>query len=373
MLIQYFREICLSLRSSAQETVKKIIHIDADCFYASVEMRENPALHNEAIAVGGPPEKRGVIATCNYEARKFGVRSAMSSAIAKKLCPSLQILAPRIQLYKAYSSQMRDIFYEYTDLIEPLSLDEAYLDVTESATLYGSATFIAREIRERVCEKLGITVSAGVAPVKFLAKIASDWRKPDGLFVIKPEDVDAFVKRLDLRSLPGVGPVTADKLASKGFYTCRDVQEAGVEALISAFGSHSQRLFNMACGIDNRPVDTRHDRKSMSVEKTYASDVVDLNNIYGFLEDLIAELNDRYAKLEGEYRIKKRFVKLKFNDFTTTTVEAGLPTEGEGALDQFRRLAGAAWYRRKRPVRLIGLGFRLGPRTSQQLEFDFKE
>jgi len=192
--------------------MRKIIHIDADCFFAAVEMRENPRLSRRPIAVGGAPDKRGVIATCNYPARAFGVRSAMASAYAKKLCPQLLIIRPRFELYREVSQQMRQIFRHYSEQIEPLSLDEAYLDVSDSAHFSGSATRIAVDIRRQIQSQLGLSVSAGVAPNKLLAKIASDWRKPDGLFVIRPEQVLDFVGPLAVSRLYGVGKVTAGRL-----------------------------------------------------------------------------------------------------------------------------------------------------------------
>ncbi len=201
-------------------SLRKIIHVDCDCFYAAIEMRDDPRLAGRPMAVGGSPERRGVIATCNYEARAYGVRSAMSSRHALKLCPDLLIVKPRFEAYREASREIHAIFRDYTELIEPLSLDEAYLDVSDSQWYSGSATRIAEDIRRRVARTLHITVSAGVAPNKFLAKIASDWRKPNGLFVITPGEVEAFVAALPVARLHGVGKVTADKLARLGIETC---------------------------------------------------------------------------------------------------------------------------------------------------------
>ena len=203
---------------------RKILHIDADSFYASVEMRENPELRGRPIAVGGKAERRGVIATSNYEARKFGVHSAMASSRAMALCPQLIIVPPRFELYRGVSRQFHQIFQLYTKIIEPLSLDEAFLDVSTSSCCSGSATLMAQEILQRINDELQLTVSAGVAPNKFLAKVASDWNKPNGIFVIPPEDIAAFVLELPVKKINGVGKVTASRLKKMGVETCADLQ-----------------------------------------------------------------------------------------------------------------------------------------------------
>ncbi len=354
--------------------MKKIIHIDADCFFAAVEMRENPGLISLPIAVGGSPDSRGVIATCNYEARKFGVHSAMSSALALKLCPFLKILPPRMSLYREYSQAMRSIFLQYTDLIEPLSLDEAYLDVTGSDNLKGSATLIARHIRSQVKSDVGISASAGVAPVKFLAKIASDWKKPDGLFVIEPSMVKSFVRPLSVKKLPGVGPVTAEKLARHGVYTCEDINACGLERLVRLFGTFGPKLFQMARGEDDRAVQPFSERKSISVEKTYADDVGKLSGLFPRLSGLLAELMARIEKAKAKDKVSKAFVKLKFNDFSVTTVETSfLYTMHAEAGDVYGRLLSAAWQRKKMPVRLLGVGVRLRANSPSQLRLALGE
>src|SRR5690606_11530943 len=213
------------MRAFMNSSVRKIIHVDCDCFYAAIEMRDDPSLAGKPLAVGGSPDKRGVVATCNYDARAYGVRSAMPMRTAVKLCPDLTIVRPRMDVYKAVSRQIHQIFRDYTEIIEPLSLDEAYLDVSDSSHFNGSATRIAREIRRRVASELHITVSAGVAPNKFIAKIASDWRKPDGMFVVTPEQVDEFVAALPVNKLHGVGKVTAEKMARLGIRTCADLRD----------------------------------------------------------------------------------------------------------------------------------------------------
>jgi DNA polymerase-4 len=222
--------------------MRKIIHIDMDCFFAAVEMRDNPALREVPLAIGGAADRRGVISTCNYVARRFGVRSAMPSALARKLCPPLVLIPGRMAVYKETSRQLRAIFLRYTEQVEPLSLDEAYLDVTQSPRCGGSATMMAAEIRAAISAELGLTASAGVAPNKFLAKLASEQRKPDGLFVIRPQEVDEFVRQLPLGKLPGIGRKTAERLESLGLYSCEDARQLGNEELIARFGKLGEML-----------------------------------------------------------------------------------------------------------------------------------
>ena len=336
--------------------MRKIIHIDCDCFYAAIEMRDDPRLAGKPLAVGGSPDKRGVVATCNYEARAWGVHSAMAMRTALKLCPDLHVVRPRMEAYREVSREIHGIFRDYTELIEPLSLDEAYLDVTASPYCDGSATRIAAQIRSRVAQALRITVSAGVAPNKFLAKIASDWRKPNGLFVITPDEVEAFVAELPVGKLHGVGKVTADKLARLGVRTCLELRDWERLALLREFGSFGERLWGLARGIDERPVENDSRRQSLSVETTFDRDLPDLPACQAQLAELFDELNRRLAGLDASYRPGKPFVKLKFADFTQTTLEQA----GAGRdLDSFRLLVAQAHARGAKPVRLIGLGVRL--------------
>lgn len=336
--------------------MRKIIHVDCDAFFAAIEMRDDPSLANRPMAVGGLAEQRGVIATCNYEARAYGVRSAMASAHALKLCPDLLIVRPRREAYREASQEIHTIFRTYTDLIEPLSLDEAFLDVTGCEHFAGSATRIAQDIRRRVWQQLRITVSAGVAPNKFLAKIASDWKKPDGLFVITPAQVDEFVLGLPVTKLHGVGRVTAEKLQRMGVRTCADLRARNRLDLLRDFGSFGERLWGLAHGIDERPVQVESRRQSVSVENTYDRDLPDLAACLERLPELLQELTRRMAGLDSRYRPGKPFVKLKFHDFTQTTLEqsgAGLE------LEDYADLLAVAFARGKRPVRLIGVGVRL--------------
>lgn len=339
----------------SKSLIKKIIHIDCDCFYASIEMRDDPKLIGKPIAVGGTPDKRGVVATCNYEARAYGVRSAMSSQKAYKLCPDLLFIRPRFDVYRAVSKQIHQIFQDYTSIIEPLSLDEAYLDVTDSPLYDNSATRIAKIIQQRIQQEIGITASAGVAPNKFLAKIASDWKKPSGLFVITPEKMDDFILHLPVNKLHGVGKVTAAKLNQLGINTCYDLRQWSRSELLREFGSFGERLWHLARGIDDRPVKT-HRRQSVSVERTFEEDLPDLQHCLTKLPELIVELNNRIARLDNSYKTGKPFVKVKFHDFTQTTLEQqGAPLD----LTSYQTLLKQAFERGNKPVRLLGIGTRV--------------
>ncbi len=337
-------------------SLRKIIHVDCDCFYAAIEMRDDPSLAGRPMAVGGSADRRGVIATCNYEARAYGVRSAMSSRHAHKLCPDLLIVKPRFEAYREASREIQQIFRDYTDLIEPLSLDEAYLDVTDSQWFAGSATRIAEDIRRRVAKTLHITVSAGVAPNKFLAKIASDWRKPNGLFVITPNEVEAFVAQLPVNRLHGVGKVTADKLSRLRIETCEDLRAWTRLSLVREFGSFGERLWGLAHGIDDRVVQADSRRQSVSVENTYDTDLPDLNSCLERLPDLLASLTERLGRMDSSYKPGKPFVKVKFHDFSQTTLEQA----GAGRdLHSYQQLLSQAFARGGKPVRLLGVGVRL--------------
>lgn len=339
------------------DSLKKIIHLDADCFFAALEIRENPELVDFPIAVGGDPGRRGVISTCNYLARQYGVRSAMASAYAKRLCPELIIQKPNFALYRQVSTQMFEIFSRYSEKIEPLSLDEAFIDVTGSEEFHGSATLIAQQIRRDVEMSLGITVSAGVAPVKFLAKIASDWCKPDGIFTITPKKVTEFVKNLPLRKLPGVGTVTAEKLARLGLQSCCDLDNYDDFELAREFGRFGIALKRMSQGIDNRPVQASRFRKSLSIERTFAEDICVPSEISRRVRDLVAGLEQRYIELARKPAVVKKFVKVKFDDFSSTTLETSVGRYQElFSPQEFERMCFAAWSRQKKPLRLMGVG-----------------
>ncbi len=332
---------------------RKIIHIDMDCFYAAVEMRDAPELSNKPIAVGGAADKRGVISTCNYIARTFGVHSAMATAYALKLCPDLIVIPGRMSHYQQISKAIHEIFRRYTDIIEPLSLDEAFLDVTGSNHFEGSATRIAADIRRTIANELNLTASAGVAPNKFLAKICSDENKPDGQCVVTPEDVDDFVSTLSLKKIPGVGKVTVKRLAAEGLHTCADAQRMGEEQLVKRFGRLGRLLHKRCRGIDERPLTTQWVRKSLSVERTFAADISELTDAEEILDRLFTELQKRLAPHKSR-GIRNQQIKLKFADFQTTTIE-----RASDALTfrLFQTLLPEIWARGNgRSIRLLGLG-----------------
>jgi DNA polymerase-4 len=336
---------------------RKIIHCDCDCFYAAVEMRDNPALRALPVAVGGRAEQRGVIATCNYEARRYGIHSAMATSQALQRCPQLVVLPPSMEKYRIASRQILAIYRDYTDLVEPLSLDEAYLDVSDSPHCKGSATLIAREIRARIAATVGIIASAGVAPNKFVAKIASDWNKPDGLFLVRPEEVDAFVAALPVKKLFGVGKVTAAKLNSLGAQTCADLRGWTLAELQHHFGRFGERLHELCRGIDLRAVSSSQERKSVSVEETYTPDVPDLAACLALLPALFDDLTARVKRCGAEKHVHKLYAKLRFADFRQTTVEC---VGNRLNLAQCEKLIETGYLRGNLPVRLLGLGVRLG-------------
>jgi len=345
-----------------------------DCFYAAVEMRDNPKLRGIPLAIGGPPNSRSVLCTSNYIARKFGVRSAMPSSVAIRKCPHLTIIPPNFKKYKEASAVIHTIFSRFTDKIEPLSLDEAFLDVTHSEHFNGSATLIAKEIQKLIYSQTKLTASAGVAPNKFLAKIASDWKKPSGLFVITPNEVDSFVKPLDVRKIPGIGKVSASKLYDYGLTTCEKVRAWDIEKLENIFGKMGKSLFYKSRGIDHREVVANSDRKSISVEHTFSKDIADISYCLDYISGLRNELIERVKRYQQKHgtdkKIAKAFVKLKFQDFQTVTVEK--KKEDEFYIDLWQdfnfnvelsehieELAKIAYQRGQRPVRLIGIGIRL--------------
>ncbi len=332
---------------------RKIIHVDMDCFYAAVEMRDNPALRDIPLAVGGAQDRRGVISTCNYLAREFGVHSAMATAYAKRLCPDLTVIPGRMSYYQEISQQIRAIFRRYTDIIEPLSLDEAFLDVSITELHQGSATLIAQAIRNDIKTELDLTASAGVAPNKFIAKICSDENKPDGQFVVTPDEVDAFCQKLPLGKIPGVGKVTVKRLAELGLHTCNDIRDMGEQESVRQLGALGALLFKRAHGIDNRDLTTSWVRKSVSVERTFPDDIVNVEGAMHALQGLFPELERRLEK-HAERRIRNQQVKLKFSDFTQTTIERGSSTLDASL---FEDLLPLAWQRGAgKGIRLLGMG-----------------
>lgn len=336
---------------------RKIIHVDCDCFYAAVEMLDDPSLRKVPLAVGGEGG-RGVVTTCNYLAREYGVRSAMPGSEARRLCPGLVTVPLNMARYREVSRQVMGMFRELTELVEPLSLDEAFLDVSEVEEHKGSATLMARHLRRRIRDEVGITVSAGVAPNKFLAKIASDWNKPDGLFVITPEEVVEFVTALPVEKLFGVGAVTARKLHELGVATCGDLQRQRPELLADRFGKQGFRLYEMAHGRDDRPVVVSRDAKSVSVERTFSQDLPDKQSCQTVLGDLSRDLESRLQRKAGSKPIHKLFVKVRYSDFSTHTLERVRDLSETPKLDDFQPLLDELISDPERPVRLLGVGVR---------------
>ena len=341
-----------------------------DCFYAAIEMRDNPDLQDKAVAVGGK-SRRSVLCTANYEARKYGVRSAMPSSMALKKCPHLIIVPVNFEVYREESRLIFDIFRDYTDLIQNISLDEAFLDVTNCRKYKGSATLIAQEIRHRIYQERKLTASAGIAPNKFIAKIASDWNKPSGQFVVSPEDVDDFVKDLRVEKIWGVGKKTAERLHNLGLFTCADVQKIEKADLIKSFGKFGGELYNLSRGIDYRPVENKRRRKSYSQENTFEQDLAAEECHEEFktiLRRMFTSLENFLLK-NGDYKVKTAFVKVKFNDFQSTTVERAW----QGADHKhFHELLEQGLERSELRVRLIGAGVKFyGESDASDMQLDF--
>lgn len=302
----------------AEDTYRKIIHIDMDAFYASVEQRDFPEYRGKPLVVGGPPEGRGgVVATASYEARKFGLHSAMPSRTAQRLCPDAIFVFPRFDAYKAVSRHIHEIFHRYTDMIEPLSLDEAYLDVTHDKQGIGYAMDIAILIRQAIKTELHLTASAGVSINKFVAKIASDMNKPDGLTFIGPSKIEAFMEKLPVEKFHGVGKVTAAKMQAMGLHTGGDLKKMSQEAMVQYFGKPGRFYYQIVRGIDNRPVQAHRETKSVSVEDTYQEDLMTRDAMWPELEILSERLVSRLKRsgLKG----RTITVKFKFHDFTIMT------------------------------------------------------
>jgi DNA polymerase-4 len=345
----------------SEKKLHKIIHVDMDCFYAAIEIRDNPALADKPVAVGGAADKRGVLCTCNYIARQYGVRSAMPTALAYRQCRDLIVLPVNMAKYRQVAKRIQAVFHEFATLVEPLSLDEAYLDVTAATHYQGSATRIAEAIRQRIWETERLTASAGVAPNKFLAKIASGWKKPNGLYVIRPEAVVAFVNTLPVAKLYGVGRVTAEKLHHLRLKTCADVQQKSLLELTSQFGKLGQQLYEQCRGIDHRAVQPDRMRKSVSVEATFAHDISDATECLQIMYDLYDKLVRRVQEITPRCPIKNQFIKLKFSDFKLTSVEVA---SNEIHLERYEELFHASFAREKKPLRLLGLGVNFSEKTA---------
>jgi DNA polymerase-4 len=342
-----------------------------DAFYVSVEIRDNPILANKPVAVGGKSDRRGVLSTCNYIARQYGISSAMPTAVALKKCPELVVVPGRMEVYKEASQIIRNVFERYTDKIEPLSLDEAYLDVTNSDLHSGSATLIAQEIREEIYNATGLTASAGISSLKFVAKIASDLNKPNGQCTIGPNDVYNFLEKLPLRKIPGVGKVTSEKLKNLGFETCGDIRASNEAFLANKFGKYGRVLWSRSHGIDNREVQVTRIRKSVGVERTFEKDLESTHVMDEILkEKLIPELIQRAGKYLETRKISKLGVKVKFNDFHQTTKEQAY---SEINTNLFTELLTEAVSRGGgKPVRLLGVHIGLADEEVNESQLGLK-
>jgi len=336
--------------------MRKIVHLDMDAFYASIEQRDNPDLRGQPVAVGGRPESRGVVAAASYEARTFGVRSAMPMSRALRLCPKLLIVRPDFRTYRAVSEQIHEIMLSCTPLVEPLSLDEAYLDVTENAWGLALGKDVALRLKSIIKDETGLTASAGVAPNKFLAKIASGWRKPDGLTVIAPERVESFLQELPVEALWGVGPVTASKLHRAGIKRLVDVRAADPQRLHEVVGSLADWLRQLARGEDPREVTPDRPTKSVSEESTYAQDLVELDVMRGEIDAMARRVA---ADLQRKQLLARTVtIKVRYADFTTVTRShtAEPPTQDPAQFSERAVALLAKTEARSRSVRLLGVG-----------------
>lgn len=340
---------------------RKIIHVDMDCFYAAIECRDDPSIAHLPVGVGGR-SGRGVLTTCNYPARAFGCRSAMPVFQARQLCPQLIIKPVRFEVYRREAARIRAVFREFTDQIEPLSLDEAYLDVTGRTA---SAWKTAQEIRRRIRAETGLAASAGVAANKMLAKIASDWRKPDGQFAITPDAVDAFMRELSVRRIPGIGPKAQERLARQGIETCGDLQAVPRHQLVAWFGpSWAMELEDRAWGRDDRPVAARRVRKSLSGEQTFFEPLQTLEACREELDRMVREVRDDLSAKADLPPIRKVFVKVKFSDFRATTRER---PAGKLTAEVAHELLAEAHGRSRFPVRLLGVGVRFATPVEEDI------
>ncbi|HEY0875418.1 MAG TPA: DNA polymerase IV [Vicinamibacterales bacterium] len=354
--------------------IRRILHVDMDAFYASVEQRDDPSLRGKPVAVGGSPAGRGVVAAASYEARAFGVRSAIPMARAVRLCPHLVIVRPDFTKYKAVSQTVFDIFRSVTPLVEPLSLDEAYLDVTENAWGEPLGRTVAQRLKREIKDATGLTASAGVAPNKFLAKIASAWKKPDGLTVIAPERVETFLQKLPVDALWGVGPVTAARLRERGIERLVDVRSVDPAVLRDAVGSGAEWLRRLSEGIDERPVEPHSEPKSSGTENTFASDLTDLNVIRATIDEMA---RDAATWLERRSLLCRTVtIKVRYSDFTTITRSHTDPPTRD--LEAIARRAVTLLEKTEagvRPVRLLGASVHnlIDPEDLEQPEEDDRE
>jgi DNA polymerase IV len=331
---------------------RAIIHLDMDCFYAAIEVRDQPSLHAKPVGVGGARDRRGVLTTCNYEARKFGVRSAMPTFMALQRCPDLIVLPTRFDIYRREAAVIRAILHRFTSLVEPLSLDEAYLDVT---THPGAPGPLAQVIRDMIFQKTQLTSSAGIGPNKLVAKIASALNKPNGQLEVTPEEVSQFMEDLPVREIWGIGEKTERRLEELGVKTSGELQRFSRPELVHLFGKFGSELYDLCRGIDDRPVEPDRPRKSLSTEETFSMDLETIEQCETRLGELFEQLMADLDQKEAVRSTTKIFLKLKFADFTRTTAERAC---FEPSLNAFRRLLAEAFSRTGKKVRLIGIGVR---------------
>jgi DNA polymerase-4 len=338
------------------QPIRKIIHLDMDAFYASVEQRDHPEFKGKPVVVGGDPHARGVVAACSYEARKFGIHSAMPSATAYRLCPDAIFVRSRFDVYRSVSAEIRDLFCEYTDLVEPLSLDEAFLDVTNNHKGIPSATRIATDIKERIYHRTGgLTASAGVSFNKFIAKVASDFNKPDGITVVTPEMADEFIARLPIRKFFGVGKVTEEKMLNLGIRSGADLKNFGREQLVVHFGKSGGYFYEIAHGLDNRPVEPNRVRKSMGQETTFREDIDDRERMLEILEEIAADLENDLN--ESGRKGRTLTLKVKYADFQQVTRSVTLDQPVDSASVMMQQVSGLILKTEagRRKVRLLGI------------------
>lgn len=349
------------------ERHRKIIHIDMDAFFAAVEQRDYPQYRNQPIIVGGSPFSRGVVATCSYEARHYGIHSAMPSAQAYRLCPHAIFVKPRFEAYKAASQQIRHIFAEFTDLVEPLSLDEAYLDVSAAEIYQGSATLIAKAIKAAIKQQVGLIASAGISYNKFLAKLASDMDKPDGLYLITPEQGPEFAEKLPVNKFHGIGKVTAAKMQALGIHSGKDLRELTLAALQQHFGKSAAHYYDICRGIDHRPVNSQRITKSVGVETTFQQDIRSKAEILQHLHSLLAQALQKAA--DKQLLAYTLTVKIKFHKFVQITRSRTLPhsvTPASEMLEELIKNTGVG----ESSVRLLGVSLSSlkGEASEQQFE-----
>lgn len=363
----------------------KIIHIDMDCFYAQVEMRDNPSLVGQPIGIGGPSRTKGILCTSNYEARAFGVKSAQPTFQAFQLCPDLILIPPDFSKYEEASKIINKIYRSFSDSVQPVSLDEAYIDVTHSKLFNGSASLIAQEIKNQIFQQTGLTASAGVSFNKMLAKIGSDWNKPNGLFVVTPSMREDFMENLPLSKIPGIGKVSYGKYKRLGLHTCGDITKRNLFDLIRLIGKRSAlEIYRASQGISNSTVKNRTQRKSFGIERTFFNSVIDNAEIDQKIEELLNHYNIRFSKLD-QFHLNNRdishlSIKIRFSDFKTYTREIpinkissdkllDLHSLDEDSAQKIKALFQSMRQTYKQPIRLIGLGIKLRERKQEQLDF----